>query len=83
MLAWCLTLSQLPLLLLKQCNPVRRVLFASFLNGGFEKDCLLKCHAELVSASYQYGVLLGFLIDPVENQTFSLARSNSLRKAVK
>ena len=51
--------------------------------GGFEKECLLKCHAELVSASCQFGVWLGFWIDPVENQTFSLARSNSLRKAVK
>ena len=46
MLALCLTLSQLPLLLLRQCNPVRRVSFAEFKKGGFEEECLLKCHAE-------------------------------------
>ena len=60
MLAWCLTLNQLPLLLLKQYNPVCRVLFEGVEKGGFEKECLLKCHAELVSASYQFSVWLGF-----------------------
>ena len=67
MLALCLSLKQLPILLLRQCNPVRRVLFASFLNGGFEEEMSIKCHAELVSASYQYGVLLGFWIDSEMN----------------
>lgn len=40
MLALYLTLSQLPLLLLRQCNPVRRVLFEGVEKGGFEdKKC--------------------------------------------
>jgi len=56
-----------PLLLLRQCNPVRRVLLEGVENGGFEEECLLKCHAELVSASCQFCVWLGFWIDPEIN----------------
>ena len=38
MLALCLTLSQLPLLLLRQCNPVRRVPFVGVCKGRFEEE---------------------------------------------